>query len=211
MRQQDCENRKRKVTNLTTEEKLQHFLDTCMEDARVRSGRMLDEYMTALEKTFEEHKADTRRREKLQLSQETEKIEREINKQLAVGQIDIRRTLGRKQEELKDKLFVLANYLETQDYQRLLERQVKHAVEFAGDDQVIIYLDPVDEDKLNRLALHNGNAELRISEYSFTGGTRAVIPARHILIDNSFQTKLGEAREKFHFDLSQTEGGKDHV
>ena len=129
---------------MTTEEKLQHFLDTCMEDARVRSGRMLDEYMTALEKTFEEHKADTRRREKLQLSQETEKIEREINKQLAVGQIDIRRTLGRKQEELKDKLFVelrdmLANYLETQDYQKLLERQVQHAVEFAGVkfDQVV--------------------------------------------------------------------------
>ena len=44
---------------MTTEEKLQHFLDTCMEDARVRSGRMLDEYMTALEKTFEEHKAET--------------------------------------------------------------------------------------------------------------------------------------------------------
>ena len=59
---------------MTTEEKLQHFLDTCMEDARVRSGQMLDEYMTALEKTFEEHKADTRRREKLQLLQETEKI-----------------------------------------------------------------------------------------------------------------------------------------
>ena len=173
---------------MTTEEKLQHFLDTCMEDARVRSGRMLDEYMTALEKTFEEHKADTRRREKL----------------------------GRKQEELKDKLFVelrdmLANYLETQDYQKLLERQVQHAVEFAGTDQVIIYLDPVDEDKCNRLALHNGNAELRISEYSFTGGTRAVIPARHILIDNSFQTKLEEAREKFHFDLSLTEGGNGHV
>ena len=201
---------------MTTEEKLQHFLDTCMEDARVRSGRMLDEYMTALEKTVEEHKADTRRREKLQLSQETEKIEREINKQLAVGQIEIRRTLGMKQEELKDKLFVelrdmLANYLETQDYQKLLERQVKQAVEFAGNDQMIIYLDPVDEDKLNRLALHNGNAELRISEYSFTGGTRAVIPARHILIDNSFQTKLEEAREKFHFDLSLTEGGRDHV
>ena len=187
---------------MTTEEKLQHFLDTCMEDARVRSGRMLDEYMSALEKTFEEHKADTRRRE--------------INKQLAVGQIDIRRMLGQKQEELKDKLFVelkdmLAHYLETQDYQKLLERQVKHAVEFAGQDPVIIYLDPVDEDKANRLALHNGNAEFRISEYSFTGGTRAVIPSRHILIDNSFQTKLEEAREKFHFDLSLTEGGNGDV
>ena len=46
---------------MTTEEKLQHFLDTCMEDARTRSNRMLDEYMTALEQTFEEHKADARR------------------------------------------------------------------------------------------------------------------------------------------------------
>ena len=39
---------------LTTEEKLQHFLDTCMEDARTRSNRMLDEYKKALEQTFEE-------------------------------------------------------------------------------------------------------------------------------------------------------------
>ncbi len=38
-----------------------------------------------------------------------------------------------------------------------------------------------------------------------------MIPARHILIDNSFQTKLEEAREKFHFDLSLTEGGNGHV
>ena len=114
-------------------------------------------------------------------------------------------------EELTSNYYNEKNYLETQDYQKLLERQVKQAVEFAGNDQMIIYLDPVDEDKLNRLALHNGNAELRISEYSFTGGTRAVIPARHILIDNSFQTRLEEAREKFHFDLSLTEGGRDHV
>ena len=193
---------------MTTEEKLQHFLDTCMEDARVRSGRMLDEYMTALEKTFEEHKADTRRREKLQLSQETEKIEREINKQLAVGQIDIRRTLGRKQEELKDKLFVelkdkLANFMETQEYQRLLDHQVKAVKEFAGDEELIVYMDPSDVDKVQRIALHH-NASIKISEYSFNGGTRAVIPGKHILIDNSFETKLNEARHAFKFDL----GGK---
>lgn len=201
---------------MTTEEKLQHFLDTCMEDARSRSGQMLDEYMTAQEETLAEHKADIQRREKLRIRQETEKAEREINKQLALGQIDIRRSLGMKQEELKDKLFVelkdmLANYLETSEYQKLLECQVENAVEFAGEDPLIIYLDPVDEDKLNRLALHHGNAEFRISQYSFFGGSRAVIPKRHILIDNSFQTKLEEAREKFRFDLSLTEGGNGHV
>ena len=138
---------------MTTEEKLQHFLDTCMEDARVRSGRMLDEYMTALEKTFEEHKADTRRREKLQLSQETEKIEREINKQLAVGQIEIRRTLGMKQEELKDKLFVelrdmLANYLETQDCGQRMASQVNKVRNALSDGKPFLTKGKLDKTKL---------------------------------------------------------------
>ena len=45
---------------------------------------------------------------------------------------------------------------------------------------------------------------IRISDYSFLGGIRAVIPGRHILVDNSFQTRLEEARHNFKFDL----GGK---
>lgn len=197
---------------MTTDEKLKHFLDTCMEDARTRSSRMLDEYMTALEKNLEEHKADARRRADMQIRQETEKIEREINKTLSIEQLDLKRMLGQKQEELKDKLFIelkdmLANFLETREYQQLLERQIQSALDFAGDDAITIYLDPVDEDKLRRLALHHGTADIRLSEYSFGGGSRAVIPSRHILIDNSFQTRLEEARESFHFDLN-LEGGR---
>lgn len=200
---------------MTTEEKLQHFLDTCMEDARTRSSRMLDEYMSAQEQIFEEHKADTQRQNQMLLSQESEKIQREINKQLAIAQLDLKRMLGQTQEELKDKLFVelrdmLAHFLETAEYQQLLEQQISQAVEFAGDDPVIIYLDPADQDKLQRLALHHGKASITISEYSFAGGCRAVIPNRHILIDNSFQTKLAEAKEKFHFDINNMKGGPDN-
>lgn len=200
---------------MNTEEKLQHFLNTCMEDARIRSSRMLDEYETALEKTFQEHQKEAARHARQQILQETEKLQREINKTLAVEQISIRRSLGQKQEELKEKLFVelkdmLANFLESKEYQQLLERQIAEAVRFAGDDEVIIYLDPADEDKMHRLALHHSTASIRLSQYSFTGGTRAVIPARHILIDNSFQTRLAEAQEQFHFDLTLTEGGKDN-
>lgn len=36
---------------MTTEEKLKHFQDICMEDARDRSAKMLDDYMAALEKS----------------------------------------------------------------------------------------------------------------------------------------------------------------
>ena len=73
---------------MTTEEKLKHFLDTCMEDARTRSSRMLDEYTEALEKSFEEHTHDAKRRAQMQVRQETEKIERDLNKQLSVAQLE---------------------------------------------------------------------------------------------------------------------------
>lgn len=197
---------------LTTEEKLQHFLDFCMEDARSRSAKMYDDYTAALEKNFEEHKTEATRRADMQVQIESEKIEREINKTLAIEQINIKRILGHKQEELKDKLFVevrdiLENFMGSPEYEELLNRQIKEAENLAGDDEMIFYLDPVDEAKQRQISLHNHNTNIKISEYSFTGGTRAVIPSKNILIDNSFQTKLAEAKRDFRFDLEFT-GGK---
>jgi len=185
-----------------------------MEDAHDRSSRMLDEYMSALEKTFEEHQEDARRRAKMQIRLESEKMERELNKQLAMEHISIKRDLGHKQEELKEKLFtevkdMLANFMETPEYYQLLENQIQQAVTFAGDDHIVIYLDPADESKARDLSFAHNKAQILISEYSFSGGTRAVIPSRHILIDNSFQSRLAEAKENFHFDLSLTTGGND--
>ena len=193
---------------MTIEEKLKHFQDICMEDARERSNKMLDEYMTALEKSFEEHKADAKKNADLEVKLETEKLEREINKKLSIEQLDLRREAGRRQDELKDKLFVelrdkLANFMETEGYEKFLEDQVKSVKELAGDEAFVIYMDPSDADKARRVSLYMGIA-IRISEYSFLGGIRAVIPGRHILVDNSFQTRLEEARHNFKFDL----GGK---
>lgn len=198
---------------MTTEEKLEHFQNFCMEDARARSAKMLEEYSNALEEAFKEHQTDAIRRAGMQLDAEAAKIKREINRQLSAEQINIKRILGHKQEELKDKLFVevrdmLANFMETREYQALLESQVTYAKEVAGGEPLIIYLDPADQDKLNRLALHH-NADIRISEYSFTGGCRAVIPSKNILIDNSFQSKLAEAKADFRFDLEEA-GGTIH-
>ncbi len=109
---------------MTTEEKLQHFLDFCMEDARSRSAKMLDEYTAALEQTFAEHQADARRRAEQQVELESERIEHETNKKLSLEQIGIKRELGHKQEELKDKIFVelkdvLEQYMETPEYTQL--------------------------------------------------------------------------------------------
>ena len=200
---------------MTTEEKLQHFLEFCMEDSRARSAKMLDDCTAALEQAFEEHKAEAEHRAEMQIQIEKDRIKRDINKQLAVDQLKIRRRLSRKQEELKDMLFVelknrLAAFMETAQYQRLLERQIRRAREVAGDDELIIYMDPTDSDKLPRIALHQGEGvDIRLSQYSFGGGTRAVIPSKNILIDNSFDALIAGEKRHFSFHLNG-KGGQGH-
>ena len=177
---------------MTTEEKLKHFQEICMTDAREKSAKILDDYAKTLDKAYEEHTEDARKRAKMQEEAETEKLGRERNKKLSIGQLDLRREVSRRQEEFKDKLFV-----------EVRDKQIGAAKKVAGDEAMIVYMDPSDEDKARRLAMHH-NVTVKISEYSFDGGIRAVIPSKHILIDSSFKTKLEEARHEFKFDL----GGK---
>ena len=199
---------------MTTEEKLQHFLEFCMEDARSRSAKMLDEYTAALEQTFSEHQEDAKRRARQQVASESEQIEREINKQLSLEQIGTKREFGKKQDELKEKLFqelqeMVNHFRNTPQYTELIEKEIREAKELAGKEFITIYIDPADEEKIRSLSLPE-SADIRVSEYSFMGGTRAVIPNRHILIDNSFQTKLAEAKRDFRFNIKDLMGGTEN-
>jgi vacuolar-type H+-ATPase subunit E/Vma4 len=202
------------VVILTTEEKLQHFLEFCMEDARSRSAKMLDEYTAALEQTFSEHQEDAKRRARQQVASESEQIEREINKRLSLEQIGTKREFGKKQDELKEKLFqelqeMVNHFRNTPQYTELIEKEIREAKELAGKEFITIYIDPADEEKIRSLSLPE-SADIRVSEYSFMGGTRAVIPNRHILIDNSFQTKLAEAKRDFRFNIKDLMGGTEN-
>ena len=146
---------------MTTEEKLKHFLDTCMEDARTRSSRMLDEYTEALEKSFDEHTHDAKRGAQMQVRQETEKIERDLNKQLSVAQLEQKRVLGQRQEELKEKLFVevrnqLCSFMDTPAYSAMLVNQINEALEFAAGQEIIIYIDPADSSRKISRSLVSG-------------------------------------------------------
>lgn len=186
---------------MTTEEKLQHFQASALEDARQQSRQMLDDYTKALEKELEEHKQDKIRQAKLQIEMQTADLERNKNKELSREQLHIKRKLTKQQTALTDKLFVeigdmLTNFTSTHEYNDMLIRQIREAKDFAKEDEIIIYIDPSDTSRLAGLEMATG-VGLTISQYSFLGGTRAVIPSKNILIDNSFQTKLAEAKEAF--------------
>lgn len=192
------------MTDLTIDKKLQHFSEVCIENARSNSSRTFEEYASALEKAFQEHKEEALRQTRIQLQAEQDKIEREINKELALEQMNQKRTVSIHHEELKEKLFMevkdmLEQYKKTPAYINLLDKQFKAVQKFAGKKELLIYFDPSDSDKIIEF-VQKYNTAVNISQYSFGGGLRAVIPEKNILIDYSFNSKLAEAKQKFSFE-----------
>ncbi|MGN0297846.1 MAG: V-type ATP synthase subunit E [Lachnospiraceae bacterium] len=189
---------------MTTEEKLEYFRNTTITAAHEESRKALEDYSSALEKIFKEHQEAEQQKAELQIRHEKERIQRDGNAQMAREQMHIKHRLSLKHSELKEKLFAevaekLTEYKKSDAYTQLLVRQIKKEKSFAKDEQIIIYIDPDDKDKLSYLQ-EETNTMLTISAFSFGGGTRAVIPKKNILIDYSFDTKYQETKENFKFD-----------
>ena len=189
---------------MTTEEKLNHFEESALEQAKAESLAMIDEYRASLDRIFEEHRLTKERQADLQLKTETVSLTRAKNKALSRQQIELKRQVKKKQSELKDKLFVevktkLEEYMNTPAYHELLTRQIQEILKYANGERVTIYIDPADVSKRAGLMAETG-APLSVSRESFMGGTRAVLADRHILIDNSFATKLKEEKAEFTFN-----------
>lgn len=134
---------------MTTEEKLQHFYEVSMESARDESEKALEEYRAALSQMLAEHKEDKQKNAGNQLKLETENAKREINKALSAEQLHIKRRLSKKQQELREVLFVevrnkLETFMSSPEYLVWLEEKIREALTIAGEDEVQIYLTPAD-------------------------------------------------------------------
>ena len=191
---------------MTTEEKLKYFEESSLEEARKQASAMIEEYKVNLDKVEKEHKATTLRQSDLQLK--SDNLKRNNNMALSKEQLQIKRKITQKQNELKEKLFVevkqlLEDYMTTSAYQQLLIKQIKNIQKEAGSGKLILYIDPADSDKRSSLQVATG-APVTVSEYSFMGGTRAVLQDRNILIDNSFASKLEKLKADFSFNGGAT-------
>lgn len=189
---------------MTLDEKLDNFYKSAINDATNKSEQIIDEYKESLNKIFEEHKSDAVRKANLDLQIEKDNYIRERNKNLSIESIKIKRNISEKNNQLVEILFEdvskkLEAFMKTPEYTSLLIKQIKEAKQFARGEEITIYINPSDESKKAELEAAT-DAALTISSYSFMGGTRAVIPSKNILIDNSFQNKMDEIKDKFTLD-----------
>ena len=165
---------------MTTEEKLQHFSEVSMETAREEAEKAITEFRSALDADLEQHKKEKQAASKQQLKAEAENAAREINKALSAEHLHIKRKLSRKQQELREQLFLeikeqLIAFTKSEEYPGWLEDRIKKALKIAGEDEVEISL------------------------------SLAVIPKKNILIDYTLLTSFLNEKESFNFD-----GGLTH-
>ena len=188
---------------MTLEEKIADLRTASMEQARAEGNASIDSHREALEKVFEDHKAEALRQSETRIKAETTNARLSLNQAAAKSQLEIKRRQGKVQQELKDKIFeevmgLVKDYMKTEAYDDFLIKCIRQAEEFAGQDPVVIYINPSDEQKRSDLADTTG-VHLTVSAEDFIGGVRAVIRSRNILIDNSFKTQLRNEYDKFIF------------
>lgn len=194
---------------MTIDEKLSHFYDITVEDARTKAAAVLEDHKQTLEQMVAEHRVRSEENAQAQIKAETANAKREINKALSAEQLMIKRDWTKKQNELKENLFAevkahLKDFTQTSEYMDYLIDKVKEALDFAGEDDLSLYLSPEDSDLLEELQKRTG-AAIELSENSFLGGIRATIPHKNILIDHSFAGNFESVYKEFKFD-----GGPQH-
>ena len=194
---------------MTTEEKLQHFYKVSIESAKEEAAKAISQYRDSLEEELEKHKKAKKAASESQFKIESENAAREVNKALSSEHLHIKRLLSKKHQELEEKLFaeveeMLRAFLSSPQYADWLEDKVKKALDAAQEDPLEIYLSPGDKDLAEEIERRTG-IRPQISQNSFLGGIRAVIPEKNILIDYTFNTLLEAEKENFNFD-----GGLKH-
>lgn len=188
---------------MTTEEKMKKFFEITVKDASLRSESIVNDYKKSLDDLFLQHKEEMTRQSEYQIKVEKERAIRDANIELSKQQLHLKRKITRKQMALKEQLFdevirLLNDFMQTKEYTTLLINQINKAKEFAGNQYIIIYIDPKDASKKEELE-NACDVRLTISEYSFIGGIRTVIPYKNILIDDSFEKKIEVSKEKYVF------------
>lgn len=189
---------------MTVDEKLERFSERSNSDAESEVQAELDKYQAQLDRLFEDHKKQKDREAKDAVDNEKTALEHQYNKEQSTKLIDIRHSVAEKQGEIKKEIFdevekKLLDYKKDPKYVHWVCRKVMISKKVAGSDEMEVYIDSSDESFKEEIEETTGTT-VHISKDNILGGVRAVIPARKILIDDSFASLIADAKENFSFE-----------
>ena len=130
---------------MTIDEKLHHFYESSVEEAKETASREIQEHKEKLQQMLESHKALCRQTADEALKSETDNARREINMALSAEQLTLKRNFTKKQTELKDQLFSeirtrLKDFMATPQYEDYLCEKIKEAKDFPESLDVLMII-----------------------------------------------------------------------
>lgn len=184
-------------------EKLDIFFEAAIEAANKQSEKILEEQKESYQQAIEEYEKSKKAEQKARESVMEAKIKKEANRRVSEQAMLQKRAYHAAVEKKKEELFAevekkLKDYCNTGEYEEFLIRHIKNAKAFAKDEDIVIYIAPLDAARKEELE-QKTNISLEISEEDFGGGIRAVIAAKNILIDESFAGRLRQERDNYSF------------
>ena len=188
---------------MTIEERIVHIQEAAMEEARMKADSITKQHENMLAGIFNQHRDEAVRQSEVRIRGELINARQQQNMAASRAQIELKREYGKRQKELKKKLFEeveqkLQEYMKTDEYPRLLIAYIEKAARFADGASMTIYINPTDEDKKKYLEEHTGMT-LTVSKEDFVGGVRAVIHEKNVLIDHAFKGAIESEYRKFVF------------
>lgn len=191
------------MSALTLEERILHLRVAVMEEARAEGNAIMKQHEDALQNVFEQHRAEGKRQSETRIKAEGVSARQQLNMAMSKAQLELKREIGKMHKDLKKKLFheveqVLQDFMNTEEYRGLLVKYIEKAAQFAGGEEMTIYINPTDADMKEYLEEHTG-MQLTVSKEDFIGGVRAVIHKRNILVDHAYKGALESEYQKFLF------------
>lgn len=180
-------------------EKLEVFYGAAIGAANSQSAAILGEQKNIYQSAMEEHEQSCRAALESSRCIFLEKQKKEVNRQAAEQMMTWKKNYQTRREQKTRELFEivtkkLASYRQTDGYETFLLAQIKKAEEFAQGEEMIIFISPSDRERQTVLQEKSG-CKVEIAEDEFSGGIRAVIPSKNVLIDESFAERMRRAQE----------------
>lgn len=170
----------------------------------MEADSIVREHMNKLERVSEQHKEEARRQAQTRIKAEQITARQKKNMAASQASLELKREYGMKQKQLKKKLFeevrqMLDEFMKTEEYKDYLVKYIEKAARYANGEEIVIYINPSDEDKKEYLEEHTG-VQLTVSKEDFIGGVRSVIRGRNVLIDHAYKGALEQAYQDYEFE-----------
>lgn len=183
----------------TTAEKISKFDSAINHYAEAQRAKILEDIENFKERELKETEATAKVEAERLMIKEVEIEKSNIVREMSHKELDGRRELLQKRQEIADKVFndakeKLRSFVSSSEYPSFLERKAKEAASIFTQEGTVIYIRNADSSYASRISSQFKNASVEYDDSIEIGGFRAENKAMHLACDNTLESELEAQR-----------------